>query len=55
MSELKKFLVTGSITTQFEVEVVAEERDVRGEAYCKVREIYGDFDDFDVDSIDEEI
>lgn len=55
MSELKRYLVTGSISSQFEVEVYASSADdARGEAYCKVTETYGEFEDFDVDSIDEE-
>ena len=55
MSELKRYLVTGSISSQFEVEVYASSADdARGEAYCKVMVTYGEFYDFDIDSIDEE-
>ena len=55
MSELKRYLVAGSIFSQFEVEVLAESReDARGEAYYKAQEIYGEFDQFDIDSIDED-
>ena len=55
MSELKRYLVAGSISSQFEVEVLAESREnVRSEAYCKVQEIYGEFEEFDIDSIDED-
>lgn len=55
MSELKRYLVTGSISSQFEVEVYASSADeAHGEAYCTVQEIYGEFEEFDIDSIDEE-
>lgn len=55
MSELKRYLVTGSISIQFEVEVYASSADdARGEAYREVMVNYGEFRDFDIDSIDED-
>lgn len=55
MSELKRYLVTGSISSQFEVEVYASSADdARGEAYCKVTETYGEFEHFGIDIVDED-
>ena len=55
MSELKRYLVTGSISSQFEVEVYASSADdARSEAYCKVTETYCELEHFDIDGVDEE-
>ena len=48
------YLVTGSVSSQFEFEVEADSfADARGTAYCKAQQDYGEFEDFDIDSIDE--